>query len=66
MKPIVHYDNSSVDPTISVGLPAFVITVDHPSEQVYSGQLAKTSRVIRYDKFTGEFETLNTIYRPAQ
>lgn len=67
VKPVVHY----IDPLyIEVGQRATVTPVNHtnplPNQFVINGQIAHTSRVLAYDQTTGVFETLNTIYKPAE
>ncbi len=46
------------------GGQALVIPTNHPDcRNVANERPARTSEVLRYDEATGEFETLNTIYR---
>ena len=59
-KPIVRYNPTHND-SIEEGVSAYVVTIDHP---VLGSQPVKTSTVQKYDKVTGEFETLNTKYIP--
>lgn len=62
-KPVVHYDpNKYVN--VQVGHSAFVTPFDHPGEDVSNTKTVITSPVRSYNKETGEFETLNTIYKP--
>lgn len=61
MKPIVSYTQLYF---CEEGQGAIVKPVDHPSCLVTNLKLVLTSPVIKYDRETGEFETLNTIYRP--
>jgi hypothetical protein len=64
-KKIVHYDRNK-EVFIQVGHSAFVTPIDHPdSERVTNTYTAQTSRVVNYDEATGEFETMNTLYKPA-
>ena len=63
MKPIVNYKPSNID-FIQVGYRATVIPTNHPSDLVSNTKIALTTEVISYNKETGEFETLNTIYKP--
>jgi hypothetical protein len=64
-KKIVHYDRNK-EIFIQVGYSAFVTPIDHPdSEHVSNHRTAQTSRVVSYDEATGEFETTNTLYKPA-
>ena len=59
-KLVVHYKYPE-ESFIEVGQAAFVFPVDHPN--CSNTTLAKTTKVLRYDKDTGEFETTNTIYK---
>lgn len=60
-KPLVKYKSAGFE--IKVGHAATVIPLDHPDEYlVTNGQIAHTSRVVSYDKATGNFETRNTRY----
>lgn len=62
-KPIVHY--RTYETYIRVGLSAYVYPVDHyATDRVSNESIAITSVVLSYDKDTGIFETLNTIYKP--
>jgi hypothetical protein len=47
---------------ILVGHPTFVRPVNHPT--ILSGNLARTSTVLSYDRHTGHFETENSRYIP--
>ena len=62
-KPTVQY---IITPNnlISVGKPAYVRTIDHPSPLVTNNEVVRTSNVISYhrDKDEESFETLNTKY----
>ena len=60
MKPVVRYKIAYGK--ISVGTPAIVFPIDHPSELVSNTNPALTSTVIRVGE-NGEFETKNTIYK---
>lgn len=60
MKPIVHYKDLAFG--VTVGCSTTVIVVDHP--RFYPGQLIHTSKVVSYCEDSGEFETLNTHYKP--
>ena len=64
MKPTVHYD-ASKSSFITVGAPASVFPLDHPSPHVRNTREAITSRVIRKED-DGTFETQNTIYVPRK
>lgn len=63
MKPIVNYKPSDID-FIQIGCRATVIPTNHPSDLVSNTKIVLTTEVISYNKETGEFETLNTIYKP--
>lgn len=66
MKKIVHYDDTRDHHIGPKGSAAFIYTVDHPDvERVSNETLVRTSAIQSYDKNTGEFETLNTIYKPV-
>jgi hypothetical protein len=69
-KPVVHYDRSPSNYWIQVGHSAYVTPLNHPNHleghSVVNGLQIRTSTVISYDEATGEFETLNTKYVPAQ
>lgn len=65
-KKVVHYRPESIGP-INIGHTVFLQTFDHPGPNVTNWPQGDgyvgTSQVVRIgDK--GEFETLNTIYRP--
>lgn len=62
-KKIVHYKKDS-DVHIYVGASAVVFPIDHPGPLVSNTKYIQTSTVISYNRATGEFETLNTIYKP--
>ncbi len=62
-KPIVHYVPNKYQ-SINLGLPAYVFPIDHPGDLVSNEKMIRTSRVIKYDKHTGEFETMNSVYKP--
>lgn len=47
---------------IEVDGRASVIAMNHPDPYILPGDVVSTSRVIAYDKTSGTFETLNTIY----
>jgi hypothetical protein len=64
-KKIVHYKSDKLSYFIE-GASALVHTVDHPGETVSNTKAVLTSVVIRVDHSNGEFETLNTIYRPLK
>lgn len=63
-KKIVHY--SSVIPSMKLilGYPIFVNPVDHTSPLVSNTKACLTSPVVFIDAESGEFHTLNSIYRP--
>jgi hypothetical protein len=63
IKPIVYYDDSA-DSYIAVGHRAMVYPLNHESKLVSNTKAVITSFVIDYDEKTGEFETLNSKYRP--
>ncbi len=62
-KPIVHYTPNEIQ-SINLGLPAYVFPIDHPGDLVSNEKFIRTSRVIAYDKQTGVFETMNSVYKP--
>ena len=64
MKPIVYYSGEAS--VVGVGLPAYCKPINHPSDDVSNMQVVRTSKVIRYDLESGEFETQNTIYRKEE
>lgn len=64
-KQIVHYDSATTK-KIKVGEPALVFPLDHTSDYVSNLTMTRTSTVVSYNKKTGEFETLNTLYIPHQ
>ena len=57
-KPTVHYKPKSY--CITVGEPALIQPLDHPSPLVSNTHFARTSKVLKITE-TG-FETKNTIY----
>ena len=61
MKPVVKYKHD-LNNFIQVGMSAYVFPLNHPSKYVSNQFLVKTSKVISFDKETGDFETMNTIY----
>lgn len=66
-KKIVHYEvnNPMYPPSIAIGYKALVKPVDHPdSDRVSNTKYIVTSRVLSYDRTTGQFETMNSIYEP--
>lgn len=64
-KPVVHYSKQD-DSVVQLGHPAFIKPIDHPSENVSNESYVITSKVIGLDSETGEFETLNTKYKPEE
>lgn len=62
-KPVIHYIPKN-DNIINVGRAAFVFPLDHPTCSNKNHVI--TSIVLWHDKDTGEFETNNSIYKPAQ
>lgn len=65
MKKVVHYIVSP-DNFIVEGTVAFVVPVDHPDTyNVTNNYPVRTSKVLKFDIQTGEFETLNSIYKPV-
>jgi hypothetical protein len=65
MKPVVHYVPNKYQ-SINVGYGACIIPIDHQSYLVSNTTWAMTSQVIRYNRKTGEFETLNSIYKKVK
>lgn len=63
MKPVVLYRNDGTQRIMGVNVRALVTPIDHPSDLVSNTGPVLTSPVIRIGTW-GEFETLNTIYRP--
>lgn len=65
-KPVVHY-KAVQSAVISMGFPALILPIDHtnhaPGQNVSNTCVARTSKVISVNHETGEFETLNTIYK---
>lgn len=61
MKPVVKYKHD-MNNFIQVGMNAYVFSLNHHSKYVSNQFLVKTSKVISFDKETGNFETMNTIY----
>lgn len=60
-KPIVHYNQSFK--AIVVGEAAMVQPIDHyATDRVSNTKPVFTSKVVSYDKSSGEFETMNTKY----
>ena len=62
MKKLVHYKNNN-NVFIVEGYSALVETLDHPN--CTNTKLVRTSPVVKYDEKTGEFETLNSQYKPV-
>jgi len=63
-KKVVHYQKTKYD-SIHVGCSATVFPIDHPDEErVSNATYITTSTVIKHDKASGIFETLNTVYHP--
>jgi hypothetical protein len=60
IKPIVRYNADENLSSIVVGERAAVIAVDHPNFKSYS--FVRTSKVLKVNEETGEFETVNSIY----
>ena len=46
------------------GQSMIVYPINHPDEQVSNTKPVTTSTVMSFDEPTGEFETLNTVYKP--
>jgi hypothetical protein len=65
-KPIVEYATTEYS-YIKVGQRAEVLAIGHPGNDIMRSGTKDviTSTVIKYDEETGEFETLNTCYKPA-
>ena len=61
-KPVVLYRPTLAD-RIKVGMPAFVLPINHPSALVSNTTFIWTSPVQSVDEKHGEFETMNTLYR---
>ena len=61
-KPVVNY-TPFPEQVINVGEGAIVWPTNHPGDRVSNKRFAVTSFVMSYDEDTGEFETLNTIYK---
>jgi hypothetical protein len=61
IKKVVQYKRSPFN-LIKVGSGATVYPINHPSHKVTNETLVYTSTVLAYDKVTGKFETINTIY----
>lgn len=64
-KATVYYRPSKLD-VIKVGGSAFIVPVNHTSPFVSNGVRAMTSKVVWLNHTTGEFETLNSIYKPLK
>ena len=63
-KPVVHYIPNKYQ-MICTGTSAYVWPIDHPSDLVSNTKPITTSKVIKYDRASGEFETMNTLYKPV-
>lgn len=66
MKKIVHYLPLVEGEYIRVGYNAIVTPIDHSGPFVSNNKPVITSKVIRHNEETGEFETENTIYLPLK
>ena len=64
-KATVHYRPSQWD-IIKVGCSATVFPVDHTSPWVSNTKVCFTSAVQSLGPGEGEFETMNSIYKPKQ
>ncbi len=64
MKPEVVYNSKNA--FIEIGCSAYVSTYNHPNCSNYEDNVVRTSKVLTYDKETGRFETLNTVYVPMK
>lgn len=64
-KRVVFYDPSA-ETFILLGSSAYVFPINHDSPLVSNTKHVLTSEVISVDPGTGEFETLNTIYKPCE
>ena len=62
-KPVVHYTPTSSD-FIALGRDACIKTTDHPG--CSNLKFVITTQVVDYDVDTGEFETMNTLYKPVK
>ena len=66
-KPVVRY-RSDMPAHIVIGLGALIHPIDHPNHhpehRISNNRYILTSKVIDYDMESGEFETLNTKYKP--
>lgn len=61
-KPVEYYSDTN---HIEVGYRASVKVPKHRYHTIPSNCWVNTSPVLSYDKETGVFETLNTIYKPV-
>jgi hypothetical protein len=57
-KPVVQYRG----PALRFGSTAYVYALNHP-RRPYEPHQIRTSRIVSFDEETGEFETLNTLYK---
>lgn len=60
-KPTIYYHQDKTN-NIAVGYRAFCFPVGRSARADVQGVL--TSTVLEYDSITGEFETLNSVYKP--
>jgi hypothetical protein len=67
MKPVVMYSRLLF---CEIGVSAAVVPINHGNtvmgQGAVNGEVRDTSRVVAYDEATGWFETLHTLYCPAQ
>lgn len=61
-KKIVYYTKSK-GMILTLGEKAFVNAPEHPAHNYPQMKSVLTTTVMRHDKISGEFETLNTIYK---
>ena len=59
-KPTVFYTTTM---PIIIGHPAYIYAINHPSNPTVNSWPARTSNVIALDALTGDFETINTLYK---
>ncbi len=64
-KKTVQYDVSRGTVGIAVGCSATVWPIDHTSPRVSNNYVCYTSTILRVEP-DGEFETMNSIYKPAK
>lgn len=62
MKPTVHYMRESSPQPLQIGAQAYIYVMDHPRKPFPHS--VRTSTILNCNNTTGEFETLNTLYKP--